>query len=78
MIELPTGTLVATFAGFVTVTVGGVISFPVPVCQLHGLGTNPLTSALPATSFAAIETVDLYQVLAVRRLSGLNVAVVPE
>ena len=74
--EAVTSTLVATFAGLVTVIVGARVS-AAPACQLQGLGTVPLIKALPATSLAAVEIVALYQVLADKSTSGLNVAVVP-
>src|ERR1700730_14829517 len=47
----------------------------VPVVKFHGFGTRPEASALPTRSFAALETVAVYCVLAVRLALGVNVAI---
>src|ERR1700738_5461820 len=46
----------------------------VPVVKFHGLGTRPATRALPARSFAALETFAVYCVVAVRFALGVKVA----
>src|SRR3984893_4041323 len=47
----------------------------VPVVKFQGFGTRPAPSALPYRSFAALETVAVYWVLAVRLALGRNVAI---
>jgi hypothetical protein len=68
-------TPVADRAGLVDVTVGGVLSTPVPVVKVQ---VKLDASALLSRSLAAVEIVAWNNVLAARALVGVKVAVVPE
>ena len=64
----------AALAGDVDDTVGGVVSGAAPVVKLQ---EKFAASALPAASFAAVEMVAVYCVLAARLTEGTSIAVLP-
>jgi hypothetical protein len=72
------GTLVAAFAGTVTVTCGAPLSTSVPVVKVQGFGAKPPPAkAMPARSFAPAVTVAVKRVLAAKLLAGVKVAIAP-
>jgi hypothetical protein len=67
-------TPVALLSGLVELTIGGVVSAPALVVNVH---TWLAANAFPATSVMAVVSVAVYVVLLARSDDGVNVAIVP-
>jgi hypothetical protein len=69
------GTFELALMGFAEIIVGFVVSRVAAVVKVHGFGTIPAPSGLPARSVAPAVTVAVYSALGRRLAVGVKVAV---